>query len=133
MSVGLLIITHGPVGTALLQSATEVLGCCPLQARTLEAPNDCNPDEILQRAMAAADNLDNGDGVLVLTDLFGSTPSNISCRLQQFHQASVVAGVNLPMLVRILNYPSLHLEELTHKAISGGRDGVLLCKTRIDR
>ena len=133
MSVGLLIVTHGQVGPALLQSATEVLGCCPLMARTLEAHNDCNPDDILDQALAAAASLDTGDGLLVLTDLFGSTPSNIACRLQQFHQASVIAGINLPMLVRVLNYPSLHLDELTHKAISGGRDGVLLCKTRIDR
>ncbi len=133
MTVGLLIITHGQIGPALLQSATEVLGCCPLASRTLEAHNDCNPDDILQQALDAASTLDTGDGLLVLTDLFGSTPSNISCRLQQFHRASVIAGINLPMLVRVLNYPSLHLEELTHKAISGGRDGVLLCKTRIDR
>ena len=132
MSVGLLIITHGPLGAALLNSASEVLGCCPIKVRTLEAPGNCDPDTVLEQAMEAANELDSGDGVLVLTDLFGSTPSNISCRLQQFHQVRVVAGINLPMLVRILNYPSLHLEELTHKAISGGRDGVLLCKTRID-
>ena len=133
MSVGLLLITHGQLGPALLKSATEILGCCPLAAKTLDAPSDCNPDTILEQALTAAKTLDSGDGVLVLTDLFGSTPSNISCRLQKFHKTNIVAGVNLPMLVRVLNYPFLHLDELTHKAISGGRDGVMLCKTRIDR
>ncbi len=132
MSVGVLLVTHGHVGEALLESAIEILGCCPLQTRTLQAPNDCNPDQILDRSLALAKELDQGEGLLVLTDLYGSTPSNIACRLQGFHEARVIAGVNLPMLVRILNYPSLHLEELTHKAISGGRDGVLLCKTRIE-
>lgn len=132
MSVGLLIITHGQLGPALLKSATDILGCCPLDARTLEAPGNCNPDTILEQARAAIDTLDSGEGVLVLTDLFGSTPSNIACRLQQSHKANIIAGINLPMLVRVLNYPSLHLDELTHKAISGGRDGVMLCKTRID-
>lgn len=133
MSVGLLLITHGQLGPALLKSATEILGCCPLPAKTLEAPSDCNPETIFEQALAAAKDLDEGDGILVLTDLFGSTPSNISCRLQQFHKANIIAGLNLPMLVRVLNYPSLHIDELTHKAISGGRDGVMLCKTRIDR
>lgn len=133
MSVGLLIITHGQLGPALLKSATDILGCCPLAAKALEAPSDCNPDSILEQARAAAESLDSGDGVLVLTDLYGSTPSNISCRLQQFHKTNIIAGINLPMLVRVLNYPALQLDELTHKAISGGRDGVMLCKTRIDR
>jgi PTS system ascorbate-specific IIA component len=133
MSVGLLLITHGQLGPALLKSATEILGCCPLPAKTLEAPSDCNPETIFEQALVAAKDLDEGDGILVLTDLFGSTPSNISCRLQQFHKANIIAGLNLPMLVRVLNYPSLHIDELTHKAISGGRDGVMLCKTRIDR
>lgn len=132
MSVGLLIITHGPLGPALLKSATDILGCCPLAAKTLEAASDCNPDTILEQARAAIATLDSGDGVLVLTDLFGSTPSNIACRLQKSCKSNVIAGINLPMLVRVLNYPSLHLDELTHKAISGGRDGVILCKTRID-
>ena len=133
MSVGVLIITHGEIGRALLDSAVQILGVCPLDTRCLSAPNDEDPDLVLDRALELTDGLDQGDGILVLTDLFGSTPSNISCRLQQFHNARVIAGINLPMLVRVLNYPQLHLEELTHKAISGGKDGVLVCKGRLER
>ena len=72
------------------------------------------------------DQLDEGDGVLVLTDAYGSTPSNIACRLGARRQVAVVTGLNLPMLLRVLNYPALPLDELKEKAVSGGRDGVLL-------
>jgi len=128
VNVGILLITHGNIGAVLLQSAIEVLGVCPLQTSTLSAPADCDPDRVLRDASEAANRLDTGDGVLVLTDLYGSTPSNIACRLhEQQHTVRVVSGVNLPMLIRVLNYPGMGLDELTHKAVTGGRDGVLTC------
>lgn len=127
MKVGILLITHGNVGAVLLQSAIEVLGVCPLQTTTLSAPVDCDPDWVLKEASEAANRLNTGDGVLVLTDLYGSTPSNIACRLHEQHSVRVVSGVNLPMLIRVLNYPGMDLDELTHKAVTGGRDGVLTC------
>ncbi|CAK0770012.1 hypothetical protein CCP3SC15_4060003 [Gammaproteobacteria bacterium] len=76
-----------------------------------------------------AGSLDQGDGVLVLTDMYGSTPSNIACRLDS-EKVRIVAGVNLPMLIRVLNYSYLSLEDLTNKAISGGRDGIIHCRPR---
>ena len=83
---------------------------------------------MLRDAKQAAEKLDSGDGVLVLTDMYGATPSNIACRLRKLHDVRVVAGLNLPMLIRVLNYPGLDLDELMHKALSGGRDGVLIFK-----
>jgi len=127
VNVGILLITHGNIGAVLLQNAIEVLGVCPLQTTTLSAPADCDPDRVLKEAGEAANRLDTGDGVLVLTDLYGSTPSNIACRLHKQHTVRVVSGVNLPMLIRVLNYPGMSLDELTHKAVTGGRDGVLTC------
>ncbi len=127
MNVGILLITHGNIGAVLLQTATEVLGVCPLQTSALSAPTDCDPERVLKEALTMARQLDSGDGVLVLTDLYGSTPSNISCRLQEQLTVRVVSGVNLPMLIRVLNYPGMGLDELTHKAVTGGRDGVLTC------
>ena len=64
--------------------------------------------------------------------MFGATPSNIACRLRDEIDVRVVAGVNLPMLIRVLNYPRLHIDELVHKAISGGRDGIVLCNPEQD-
>ena len=127
MSVGLLIITHGEIGRMLLHTATHMLGVCPLETRALKASFDCDPDAILATAIDYGRELDTGMGVLILTDMYGSTPSNIATRVQQHVSASVVSGVNLPMLVRVLNYPRLSLPELEEKALSGGRDGVLLC------
>lgn len=129
MNVGILLITHGNVGAVLLQSATEVLGVCPLSTTTLSAASGCDPEHVLESARAAARKLDSGDGVLVLTDMYGATPSNIACRLCDTHAVRVVSGLNLPMLIRVLNYPHLDLDELMHKAVTGGRDGILLCNT----
>jgi len=127
VNVGILLITHGNIGAVLLQTAVEVLGICPLQTTAISAPAGCDPDWVFREASSAANQLDTGDGVLVLTDLYGSTPSNIACRLHEQHTVRVVSGVNLPMLIRVLNYPDMDLDELTHKAVTGGRDGVLTC------
>ena len=128
MRVAVLLITHGSIGEALLQSAVDVLGVCPLPAAFLSAPLGCDPPGILQKAKELAGQLDEGNGVLVLTDMFGATPSNIACRLREQQEIRVVAGINLPMLVRVLNYPRLSLDELKEKALTGGRDGIVVCK-----
>jgi len=129
VKVGILLITHGSIGAVLLQSATEVLGVCPLSTTTISAAPGCNPEDVLASAKQAAQEMDCGDGVLVLTDLYGATPSNIACRLHGLHDVRVVSGLNLPMLIRVLNYPDMDLDDLMHKAVTGGRDGVLICNT----
>lgn len=127
MSVGLFIITHNEIGRQLLDTAIAMLDACPLHALTLEVHADSDLDTLMRQAREAAQQLDDGHGLLVLTDVYGSTPSNIANSLQENREARVISGVNLPMLVRILNYPHLGLDELTDKAISGGTDGILLC------
>ncbi len=129
MNVGVLLITHGNIGAALLKSATNVLGVCPLSTTTISAAPECDPEQVLAYAKQAAQKMDCGNGVLVLTDMYGATPSNIACRLEEFHDVRVVSGLNLPMLIRVLNYPDLDLDDLMHKAVTGGRDGVLICNT----
>jgi len=132
VNVGVLLITHGEVGSALLHTAVEVLGVCPLSTCVLNASPGCDPEKIYSEARAALQDLDGGDGVLVLTDLYGSTPSNIACRLRGQSNVRVVSGLNLPMLIRVLNYPNLELDELAYKAVTGGRDGVLTCTVEGD-
>jgi len=128
MSVNVLIISHENVGAALLDAAVNTLGFCPLSADSLPIWGNCDPEEMLEAARKKIQALDTGEGVLVLTDLYGSTPSNIACRLAQENNARVVTGVNLPMLIRVLNYPKLCLDELAEKAQSGGREGIMDCK-----
>lgn len=126
MTIGLMLVSHGPLGEVLLDIAVKNLSVCPLSTATLSIPLDVDPEALLVRAGRLIDELDRGDGVLVLTDIFGATPSNIACRLSRQHNVMVVAGLNLPMLMRVLNYPQLSLAELAARAVDGGRQGVML-------
>ena len=126
MSVGLLIITHGDIGRSLLDTAVAVMGTCPMQIRTLGIPMASDPEQQQQRAQQYIQELEQGDGVLILTDLYGSTPSNIACRLRT-EKVAVITGLNLPMMIRVLNYPTLDLFALAEKAMGGGRDGIVPC------
>lgn len=128
MSVSLLLITHGNIGRDLADTARSMLGADPLPIAQLSVPLSANPDKLYEDALAMCNRLDRGEGVLVITDMFGSTPSNIACRLNQLPHVRILAGLNLPMLVRVLNYPNLDLEALSAKALSGGHDGVLDCQ-----
>ena len=125
MTIGLLIITHNNIGTDLVETATGMLGVCPLATEILPVSQKSDPEQVLRRARQLMETLDTGHGVLVLTDIYGSTPSNIACSLINGERVKVIAGVNLPMLIRVLNYPHLSLNELVDKALSGGRDGIL--------
>jgi PTS system mannose-specific IIA component len=129
MSVALLIITHESVGEILLDTAVKTLADNPMPSHCISVTNDCDPRDLEQQAKTAIDDLDQGDGVLVLTDMYGSTPSNVSCALLGLKNVAVVSGINLPMLLRVLNYPALSLVELVEKALSGGREGIMDCRS----
>lgn len=126
MSVGLLIISHSGIGPALLGTTSHMLNGCPMEARLLTASRESEPEDLMASALELVELLDNGDGVLVLTDLYGSTPSNIAKRLGEHHKVRIISGMNLPMLVRVLNYAPLDLDALAQKAVSGGRDGIFM-------
>jgi PTS system mannose-specific IIA component len=129
MSVGILIITHTDVGDALLKTAIKLVGSCPIKTETVNIPYDCNIEELRDKANNSLNALGSCDGVLVLTDIYGSTPSNIAKQLDSTTRKHIISGINLPMLVRIFNYPELELDELADKAISASRDGVTLYKS----
>ncbi len=127
IKVGVLLITHDPLGKVLLDTADAILGHCPLPVAVLTVPLDSDPEYTAAEARRLATALDKGAGVLVLADLYGSTPGNIACRLLEWEQVRVVSGLNLPMLLRVCNYHTLELDQLAEKAATGGRDGILLC------
>jgi len=127
MSVGLLLITHKNIASSLLETATQMLDASPLATRALEVPLDSPVADALTQAKEYIEVLDSGNGVLILTDIYGSTPSNIGKQLCDEFNCTLVAGINLPMLVRILNYPQLNIQNMALKAVSGGHDGILLC------
>ena len=123
--VGILIVAHGAFGEALIHCASHVLGKRPLRVRQVGITVHDDPDAILPQAQELVRQLDEGDGVLVLTDMLGATPSNIAARLAVPGKVEIVAGVNLPMLVRALTYRAQPLATVVAKAISGGCEGVL--------
>ncbi|MCP1673897.1 PTS system ascorbate-specific IIA component [Natronocella acetinitrilica] len=129
MSVGILLVTHNAIGQQLLETAKSTLGFCPVQTGSLAVTQDVDPDGVERNAVQMLETLDTGDGVLVLTDAYGSTPSNVACRLARRERICVIAGVNLPMLLRVFNYPRLSLHELAEKALTGGQDGVVMVQT----
>lgn len=123
--IGVLIIAHGSLGQSLIECATHVMGNRPAQLEYLQVCNQDDPAEVLPRAQALVKSLDTGQGVLVLSDIYGATPCNIVTRLLEPSTTEGVAGVNLPMLVRVLNYRQEGLQPCIEKALSGGRDGVV--------
>lgn len=128
MTVGLLLVTHGKLGRHLLDTMTEMMsGSLPLQHDTLEVRRVQSPEAMIAQGTKTIERLDSGAGVLILADAFGSTPSNIANKLAADANACVVAGVNLPMLVRIFNYPKLSLDELAKIAVEGGQRGIVMC------
>ncbi|MEJ2620070.1 MAG: PTS sugar transporter subunit IIA [Candidatus Thiodiazotropha sp.] len=131
MTIGLLLITHSRIGDALLETVKKMFEDLSLPIRTLSVSTECNPDQIKPEARQLVEKLDRGDGVLVFTDMYGSTPSNIAYSLAERGRVNVVSGLNLPMLIRTLNYPDLDLKSLTEKAVSGGREGIHCCERPI--
>lgn len=123
--IGVLIIAHGHLGTSLIECATHVMGNRPAQLEALAISKHDQPDDMLASAQALVKQLDSGKGVLVLSDIYGATPCNIVTRLLTAEQVAGVAGVNLPMLVRVLNYRHEGLHTCIEKALSGGREGVV--------
>jgi len=130
MSIGILLLTHPGIGETLLKNACELVGSCPLRIRCLNIPLESDTDDLQQLAYQSAQELDDGSGVLVLTDAFGATPSNIACQLTGELQANVVSGLNLPMLIRVFNYASDDLQALTHKAADGGMRGIQVARAK---
>ncbi len=123
--IGILLITHGTFGESLIQNVCHVLNKRPPLINQLGIAAQDDPQEILPVAQRLLEELDDGEGVLVMTDILGATPSNIALKLLEPERIEGVAGVSLPMLLRALTYRKNDLETLVHKAISGGRDGVI--------
>ncbi len=127
MSVGVLMVTHGKLGHFLLDCMRDMIGQLPLAADVLEVRRVQNHEVLITQGSKMIDRLDSGAGVLLLTDAFGSTPSNIANKLSALHGSPVVSGVNLPMLVRVFNYPHATLQKIAVIAVEGGQRGIILC------
>lgn len=123
--IGILIITHGTFGDSLLECANHMLGKTPPQIASLAVSSRDDPNSVIPKAQALVASVNSGEGVLVLSDMYGATPCNIVTQILRPGVVEGVAGVNLPMLVRVMTYRQEPLMVLVEKALSGGREGVL--------
>ncbi|HZF98322.1 MAG TPA: PTS fructose IIA subunit family protein [Pseudoxanthomonas sp.] len=127
MACGILLITHPGVGASILSVATSLLRQLPLKAEAFEVPLDADLDALLPHASAALRRVDQGDGVLVLTDLYGASPSNLAGQLSRLGTpVRRVSALSLPMLLRIMNYSEQALDELPATAAAGTRNGAIV-------
>jgi PTS system ascorbate-specific IIA component len=124
MSTRILIIAHAPLATALRECALHVFPDCTGEVIAIDVPPDEAPEDTFASAQHLLD-VEPGQQILVLTDVIGATPSNVAQRLVQAHESSLIAGVNLPMLLRTVCYRHENLEDLTSRALEGGTQGVL--------
>ena len=122
--IGILLITHGSFGEALVQNACHVLNKRPVQVNQLGVSAQDDPLDLLPLARQMLALVDDGEGALVLTDVFGATPANLALKLLEPGRVEGLTGVNLPMLLRALTYREKGMEILLQRARDGGRDGV---------
>ncbi|MCW2066244.1 UNVERIFIED_ORG: PTS system ascorbate-specific IIA component [Stenotrophomonas maltophilia] len=127
MTCGILLVTHPGVGNALLDVATRLLRQLPLKTEAFEVPFDADLDALLPLASAALRRVDGGEGVLILTDLYGASPANLAGQLARLGTpVRRVSALSLPMLLRVMNYPEQGLDQLPATAAAGTRNGAIV-------
>lgn len=125
MSAALLLITHEHIADTLLGTAQDIVSDKFGNTAIVEVPMDTPTEEISSEIETRLTELDTEAGLLVLTDLTGSTPYNVALSVREKHgNTRLVSGINLPMLLKLFNYRHLPLDELTEKALAGGRTGI---------
>lgn len=126
---GILIIAHAPLASALREFARHVYGEVPDRLVALDVMAHEDSKLTLDRAIEAASSIKSDKGLLVLTDIMGATPANVASRLAhkpEFEgQVKVIAGVNLPMLMRAIAYRAEPIESAMQKAMHGGQQGII--------
>lgn len=127
MTCGVLLITHPGIGSSLLAVANGLLHTLPLKTEAFEVPFDADLDALLPQASAALRRVDGGQGVLVLTDVYGASPSNLAGKVARLGTpVRRVSALSLPMLLRVMNYPEQGLDQLPATAAAGTRNGAIL-------
>ncbi len=132
MNVGIVLVTHEQLAAQLLTVAETIFDAEMAPVARVSVPANISPQRLGKYADLIRDTMaeqDKGAGVLVLTDAYGATPDNLARYFGEQCHARVVSGVNLPMLLRVLNYAQQSLEQLCEIAVVGGRSGIQQGKT----
>jgi len=127
--IGVLILTHGSTGEHMLATALQIVGNTPIRSAALGVEPDADPQAVIDRARTVAAQLDGGSGVLILTDMYGATPGNVAGALLADGRVEGVAGLSLPMLLRVLTGRNGSLPGAVKRALSGGAEGLVHMNT----
>ena len=122
---GILLVTHNGLGDSFVECVRHVLGEVPPNLKVLSVLAGDDPQLKLAEGQALIKQLDTGDGVLILADVFGATPSNIGRQLCRAERVMGVAGLNLPMLLRVVCSLGKTMPELAKIAVEGGRECIV--------
>lgn len=122
---GILVVAHNALGESLLDCVKHVLGRTPEGVAVLSVYADDDTQQKLAEGHALIKQLDRGNGVLILADIYGATPSNLARQLCREEHIMGVAGVNLPMLLRVVCHPNKNVPELAQIALDGGRECIV--------
>jgi len=123
--IGIIVVSHEPLGTALIHCTRHIFGRMPPQLAALDVIPDEDPDTALCAARELISRINDGSGVLVLTDIFGATPSRIAVQLAEPSRVAVIAGVNLPLLVKALTNRTGPLEEMVEQLMTRAKDAIV--------
>lgn len=129
MKVRILLITHESIGNELLKVTRNTYGThdLPIETHVIGVDYKTTPENLIPELQKLVKELEANDGLLILTDLYGSTPCNIALTLERYQNVQIISGLNLPMLLKVMNYPALDLTHLAQKALCGGKEGVINC------
>jgi PTS system ascorbate-specific IIA component len=129
---GILIIAHTPIASAMLGFAEHVYGSIPGHIQAVDIPAHEDAKISFERVLAAAKAVETHGELLVLTDVMGATPANVASRLMSQQSSAgtklkvqILAGLNLPMLMRAVSYKDDALDVLAQKTLQGGQNGIL--------
>lgn len=124
--LGIVLVTHADYGSSILRAAEFVLG--PLQGcASISVDGSCAVEETVQRLSSAVEKLDMGYGVILLTDMFGGTPTNLSLSLLRTNpNIEILTGVNLPMLLKVCSFRKKHVSEVAADVRDAGVNGIVL-------
>ena len=129
--VGILLLTHAPLGRAFIEAATHVFRSPPERLEAIDVVADQSTDEVRRLAQAATARINDGSGVLVITDVMGATPSNCTLQLCVPGEVEVIAGISLPMLLRAITYRNEALDVVLEMALAGGQNGACRVDGRV--
>lgn len=132
--IGILLLGQQDVAEGLIRAVEHTFGVRPPALVAAGIGYDETPEQIAELIRKQLARADQGDGVLILTDVYGTTHTNVACRMVKPGRIELISGVSLPMVLRTLTYRKLKMRDLIDRALAGGVNGIVCpSQTKQDR